>query len=71
MILKGEFLSQYASDIRIKLQQLQQKDPAALLDEIVQTATDTLYNREQERKVKAQQREKRKEIGHAQMLATL
>ena len=71
MILKDKFLSQCASAIRIKLQQLQQQDPAALLDEIVQTATDTFYNREQERKVKAQQREKRKETGHAQMLATL
>ena len=64
-------MSQCASDIRIKLQQLQQQDPAASLDEMVQTATDTFYNREQEREVKAQQREKRKETGHAQMLATL
>ena len=49
MILKDKFLSQCASDIRIKLQQLQQQDPAASLDEIVQTATNTFYNREQER----------------------
>ena len=71
MNLKDKFLSQCASDIKIKLQQLKQQDPAASLDEMVQTATDTFYNREQEREVKAQQREKRKETGHAQMLATL
>ena len=53
MILKDKFLSQGASDIRIKLQQLQQQDPAASLDEMVQTATNTFYNREQEREVKA------------------
>ena len=45
MILKDKFLSQCASDIRIKLQQLQQQDPAASLDEMVQTATNTFYNR--------------------------
>ena len=45
VILKDKFLSQCASDIRIKLQQLQQQDPAASLDEIVQTATNTFYNR--------------------------
>ena len=39
--LKDKFLSQCASDIRIKLQQLQQQDPAASLDEMVQTATNT------------------------------
>ena len=39
--------------IGIKLQQLQQQDPAASLDEMVQTATNTFYNREQEREVKA------------------
>ena len=38
MILKYRFLSQCASDIRIKLQQLQQQDLAASLDEMVQTA---------------------------------
>ena len=48
-ILKGKFLSQCASDIRIKLPQLHQQDSAASLDETVQTATDTFYNREQER----------------------
>ena len=57
-----------ASDIRIKLQQVQQQDPAASLDEMVQTASN---NREQERKAKTQEREKRKETSHAQMLATL
>ena len=35
------------------LQQLQQQDPAASLDEMVQTATNTFYNTEQEREVKA------------------
>ena len=69
MILKDKFLSQCASDIRIKLQQLQQQDPAASLDEMVQTATNTFYNRDQEREAKAQERERRKEIRHTQMLA--
>ena len=45
MILKDKFLSQHASDIRIKLQQLQLQDPAASLDEMVQTATNIFYNR--------------------------
>ena len=63
VILKDKFLSQHASDIRIKLQQLQLQDPAASLDEMVQTATNTFYNREQERKAKAQEREKRKRQG--------
>ena len=66
VILKGKFLSQCASDIRIKLPQLQEQDPAASLDEMVQTATNTFYNKEQ-----AQEREKRKETRHAQMLAAL
>ena len=38
---------------------------------MVQIANNTFYNREQEREAKAQEREKRKETGHAQMLATL
>ena len=46
VILKDKFLSQCASDIRIKLQQLQQQDPAACLDEMVHTATNTFYNGE-------------------------
>ena len=71
VILKDKFLSQCASDIRIKLQQLQQQDPAASLDEMVQTATNTFYNREQEKEAKPQERERRKETRHAQMLATL
>ena len=71
MILKDKFLSQCASDIRIKLQQLQQQDPTASLDEMVQTATNTFYNREQEKEAKAQERERRKETRHAQMLAAL
>ena len=68
--MKDKFLSQCASDIRIKLQQLQKQDSAAFLDEMVQTATDTLYNKE-EREAKAQEREKREETRHAQMLAAL
>ena len=71
VILKDKFLSQCASDIRIKLQQLQQQDPAASLDEMVQTATNTFYNREREKEAKAQERERRKETRLAQMLATL
>ena len=55
VILKDKFLSQCVSDIRIKLQQLQQQYPAASLDEMVQTATNTFYNREQEREFKAQE----------------
>ena len=71
VILKDKFLSQCASDIRIKLQQLQQQDSAASLDEMVQTATNTFYNRTQEMEAKAQERERRKETRHTQMLATL
>ena len=44
---------------------------ASSLDEMVQTATNTFYNREQQREAKAQERERRKEIRHAQMLVTL
>ena len=50
---------------------LQQQDPAASLDEMVQTAISTFYNREQEKEAKAQEKEKKKETRHAQMLATL
>ena len=57
VILKDKFLSQCASDIRIKLQQLHQQDPAASLDEMVQTATYTFFNREQEKEAKAQEKE--------------
>ena len=64
VILKDKFLSQCASDIRINLQQLQQQDPAASLDEMVQTATNTFHNREQEK-------ERKKETRHVQMLAPL
>ena len=70
MILKDKFLFQCTSDIRIKLQQLQQQDSAASIEEMVQRATNPFYNREQDKKAKAQQREKRKETGHAQMLAS-
>ena len=61
MILKDKFLSQCASDIGIKLQQLQQQDPAASLDEMVQTATNTFYNREQEKEAKAQEKERKRQ----------
>ena len=71
MILKDKFLPQCAPDIKIKLQQLQQQDPAASSDEMVQTATNTFYNREQEKEAKAHKRERRKETRHAQMLAAL
>ena len=47
VILKDKFLSHCASDIRIKLQQLQQQDPVVSLDEMIQTATNTFDNREQ------------------------
>ena len=70
VILKDKFLSQCASDIRIKLQQLQQQDPAASLDEMVQTTTNTFYNRKQERETKAQEKENRKEASYTQMLAS-
>ena len=71
MILNDKFLSQCASDIRIKLQQLQQQDLAASLDEMVQTATNTFYSREQEKEAKAQEKERKKETRHVQMLAPL
>ena len=38
---------------------------------MVQTSTNTFYNREQEKEAKAKEREKRKETRHAQMLAAL
>ena len=38
MILKDKSLSHCASDIKIKLQQLQQQDPDAYLNEMVQIA---------------------------------
>ena len=71
MILEDKFLSQCVSDIKIKLRQLQQRVSAASLEEVVQTATNTFYNREQEREAKAQERGRRKETRHAQMLAAL
>ena len=57
MILQDKFLSQCASDITIKLQQLQQQGPAASLDEMVQTAPIPFIT-EQEREAKAQERER-------------
>ena len=71
VILKDKFLSQWASDIRIKLQQLQQQDSASSLDEMVQTATNMFSHREQEKEAKAQERDRRNEKKHAQMLAIL
>ena len=38
---------------------------------MVQTDTNIFYNREQEKEAKAQEREKRKETRHAQVLAAL
>ena len=38
---------------------------------MVQTATNIFYNREQEKEAKAQERERKKETRHAQMLAAL
>ena len=70
MALKDNVLSQCASDIRIKLQQLLQQDPVVCLDEMVQTATNTFYNRTGEGG-QGQEREKRKEIRHDQVLAAL
>ena len=54
-----------------KVTTLEQQGPAASLDEMVQTATNTFYNGEQEKEAKAQEKEKRKETRHAQMLASL
>ena len=48
VILKDKFLFQCTSDIRTKLQQLQQQDPAVSLDEMVQTATNTFHKRTRE-----------------------
>ena len=38
---------------------------------MLQKVTNTFYNREEERKAKAHERERRKETRHAQMLAAL
>ena len=38
---------------------------------MVQTATNTFYNREQEKEAKSQEEERKKETKHAQMLASL
>ena len=58
------FLSQCSSDIKTKLQKLQ--DLMVSLDEIVQMTIHTIYNREQDKEVKAQESERRKETRHAQ-----
>ena len=67
MILKDKFWTQCALYIRIKLQQVQQQDPDGSLDEMVQSPIPFIT--EQEREAKAQERKKRKETRHAQMLA--
>ena len=71
MILKDKFLPRCASDIGIKLQQLQQQYPDASLAKMVQTATRTSHNRVHEREAKNQEREKRNEKSHAHMLVAL
>ena len=71
VILKDKLLYQCASHIRIKLKQLQKQDTAASFDEMVQTATNTFYTREQEREAKDQGREKSKDTRHTQMLNIL
>ena len=38
---------------------------------MIKTATNTFYNREQEKEAKAQERERKKETRHGQMLAAL
>ena len=68
VILKDKFLSQCASDIRIKLQQLQQQDPAA---SDRQDGPDSHQYLLWQRKAKTQERKKRKETRHIQILATL
>ena len=45
--------------------------PSASSDEMVQTATNNFHSEEQEREAKAQEREKRKETNHVQMLAAI
>ena len=68
VILKDKFLSQCSSDIRIKLQQLQQQDPAA---SDRQDGPDSHQYLLWQRKAKTQERKKRKETRHAQMLVVL
>ena len=43
-----------------KVTTVTKKDPAASLDEMVQTTTNTFHNREQEREAKSQDRERKK-----------
>ena len=65
----GDFKGQISIPVCLRYQDkvttVTKKDPAASLDEMVQTATNTFYNREQEREAKAQERDKRKETRHA------
>ena len=71
VILKDKFQSQCASDIRIKLQQLQQQDSAASLDEMVQTATNTFYNRVKKREDQGPGKGEKERSKHDQILATI
>ena len=63
----GDFKGQIPVSVCIRHQDkvttAKQQDSAVSSDEMVQTATNTFYNREQERGAKAQEREKRKETG--------
>ena len=61
--MTGDFKGQIPVPLGITHQdkQLQQQDPDASLDEMVQTATNTFYNREQEREAKARERGKRRQ----------
>ena len=70
-VLFGSDLGGVCVCVRVRACVLGRGGPAASLNEMVQTATNTFYNKEQEREAKAQERERRKEIRHAQMLAAL
>ena len=60
VILKDKFLYQCASDIRIKLQQLQQQDLASSLDKMVQTATIPFITENRRRRPRSRRRRKGK-----------
>lgn len=54
-----------------EIQKLQQQDSGATLDERIQMVTNTYYNREQEKEVKTQENERKKELSHAQMIMAI
>lgn len=54
-----------------EIQKLQQQDSGATLDERTQVVTNTYYNREQEKEVKTQENERKKELSHAQMIMAI